>query len=107
MLAESYVGDYLSTNVIVEQLDELLAAHAQVGTQGGGGETDEECLVADADTGSIVVNGHSRNLRPRIHKSFLKKWGLQTLHTQIAHDKLAYLTYVALKHGIARGVKGE
>ena len=80
MLTESYVSDYLSTNVIVEQLDELLAAHAQVGTQGRNGESHEECLVADADTCGVAGDGRTGNQWPRLHKPFLQQRGLQALH---------------------------
>ena len=100
MLTETYVGDDLGANVIVEQLDELLAAHAQVGTQGGNGETYEECLVADADTCGVAGDGRPGNQRPRLHKPFLQQRGLETLHTQVAHDEVVNLSYFASEHRI-------
>ena len=100
MLTETYVGDDLSTNVIVEQLDKLLAAHAQVGTQGRNGESHEECLVADAHIGCVAHDGRAGNQRPRLHKPFLQQRGLETLHTQVAHDEVVNLSYFASEHRI-------
>ncbi len=98
MLAKPNVGNDLSTNIVVEQPDELLAAHAQVGTKGRYGETDEERLVADAHIGGVASDGRTGNQRPRRYEAPLEQRGFNALHTQVAHDELADLVNVAVEH---------
>ncbi len=98
LLAETYVGYYLCADIGVEHPDELLAAHAQVGTQGRGRETDEECLVADADIGGVVGDGGASNQRPRLHEPLLKQRSLQALNTHVTHDELTEGMNVSLEH---------
>ena len=71
-LLEPNVGNDLCTDIIIKTLDELLPLHAEVSTQGGDAQADEERLVVDADVGGVAGNGLAGNGGPRLDEALLQ-----------------------------------
>ena len=82
----------------IEALHELLSPHAQVGTEGGDTEADEECLVADDGAGGIACNGLASHFGPCLDEPLLQQRCLESQGAQIAQHQIAYVLFSSLKH---------
>ena len=95
---EADVGDDLFADVVVETLGELLAAHGEVGTQGGIGEADVEGLVVDVGVEGVAGDDGTSDHGPRLDETLLLEGHLETLLAQVAQDEVLDGLYVALEH---------
>ena len=75
-LAETYVGNHLTTDILVQLGYQFLTAHRQIGAQGRTGETHKERLVINIGVQRVALSNGTRYLGPRLYQPLLQQWHL-------------------------------
>ena len=59
--------------MFVKAADDVLTLHGEFHAEGGGGEVDEECLVADIEGGGVGSDSLAHDLGPDVDEALLKE----------------------------------
>ena len=59
--------------MFIEAADDVLSLHGEFHAEGGIGEVDEECLVADVEGGGVGGDSLAYDIRPGVDEALLKE----------------------------------